>query len=105
MLPKEKRIPRRLWGPLIESRNYSHSTFFTLKSAPSAQARVAVSVSKKVSKKAVVRNRVRRRAYAVIRELVGGLGENLYLISAKPGVDKLTSEELHRELATLLKKG
>jgi ribonuclease P protein component len=45
---------------------------FAVKSAPNPRRksyRVAVVVSRKVHKSAVVRNRIRRRLYAVIREL------------------------------------
>jgi ribonuclease P protein component len=105
MLSKERRIERKLFKPLLESRNYLHSEHFMLKTAPSAQAKAAVSVSKKVSKSAVARNRVRRRAYAAIHTLFPTLGAKLYLVSAKPGSEKLKGEAIASELAGLIKKG
>jgi ribonuclease P protein component len=105
MLQKARRIERKLFKPLLESRNYLHSEHFILKTAPSATAKAAVSVSKKVSKSAVVRNRVRRRAYASLRAILPSLPPRLYFLSAKPGSGKASGEALDIELAGLLKKG
>ena len=73
--------------------------------ADSETARLAVSVSKKVSKSAVVRNTVRRRTYAAARTLLPSLGKKLFLVIAKPGVEMVKGEALLSELAGLLKKG
>lgn len=67
-------------------------------------AKVAVSVSKKVSKRAVVRNKIRRRAYSAIRELIPNFSDNLFLLVAKPGAEKVQGEKLKNELAELFKK-
>lgn len=102
MLPREKRIARKLWSPLLASRNFKNSTYFSLRSAPGeSQARFAVSVSKKVSKSAVVRNRVRRRVYAALEDFAS-ITPGLYLFSAKPGAEKVWGEDLKKELRKLL---
>ena len=47
------------------------SRWFTVKAAPNrfrAHSRVAVVVSRKIHKHAVIRNRIRRRVYEVLRE-------------------------------------
>jgi ribonuclease P protein component len=72
--------------------------------APSKEVRVAVSVSKKISKKAVVRNKIRRRAYSAVREFLPQLRVNLYWLIAKPGAEKIKGEHLKTELSDLLKK-
>jgi ribonuclease P protein component len=96
MLPKRERIPRSQFAGLLQSRAYKNSAHFTLRTAPSPSgARFAVSVSKKVSKSAVVRNRVRRRAYTALPKA----GQGLYLLIAKPGVERVKGEELREELA------
>lgn len=104
MIPKNLRISRRLFGSIMESGRVFHSPHFSLRLAPADSARVAVSVSKKVSKSAVARNRSRRRAYAAIAPLVFALPPKLYLFSAKSGADRLNAQELKSELAALLKK-
>lgn len=105
MLPKRNRIPRAEFKAILGSRRFAHSTHFSLRVAPAAGTpRAAVSVSKKVSKSAVVRNGVRRRAYAVLESELGGLSSGLYLFSAKPGAQKLRGTELAGELRSLLKQ-
>lgn len=82
-----------------------HSIHFLLRKAPlEGKALFGVSVSKKISKRAVVRNTVRRRAYAALRPLVPQIGAGVYLFSAKPGADKVKGAFLAAELAELLKK-
>jgi len=105
MLSKNKRIPRKLFKPLLESRKYFNSEHFSLRVAPSEEVRVAVSVSKKISKKAVVRNKIRRRAYSAIYHLVPHLSSKLFLLIAKFGAEKIKGQNLERELAELFKKG
>ena len=58
--------------------------------------KVWVRVSKKVSKKAVVRNQVKRRIRAVLSEVSKDLSP--YVISALPGAEKITFTELKRTL-------
>ncbi len=66
--------------------------------------RVAVSVSKKVSKSAVIRNKVRRRVYSAVRDLIPVLTNNFFLLIVKPGAEKIKGQNLKNELAKLLKK-
>ena len=105
MLPKSKRIPRKLFKPLLESKKYFNSKNFSLRTASSVgETRIAVSVSKKVSKKAVIRNKVRRRAYSAVSKFIPNLSKNLFLLIAKPGVEKISYEDIKDELGELFKK-
>lgn len=105
MLPRKKRIPRELFRAILKSGRRFDSKFFSLLITPSETARVAVSVSKKVSKKTVVRNKIRRRTYAAVRDLIPALPNKLFLLIAKRNTDKLKGKDLQRELAELLMKG
>ncbi|MGB3922012.1 MAG: ribonuclease P protein component [Minisyncoccia bacterium] len=105
MLPRNRRISRELFEVILKFGKKVDSKYFFLRTAPSKTARLAVSVSKKISKKAVVRNKIRRRTYSVVRELLPALPKKLFLLIAKPGTDKLRGEELKNELAELLSKG
>ena len=69
------------------------------------KARLAVSVSKKVSLKAVVRNKVRRRVYSATDDLIPHLSKRLFLLIAKPESKNIKGQNLKDELAELLKKG
>lgn len=68
--------------------------------------RVAVVVSKKVSKKAVDRNRIRRRVYEVIRknfEFVPKKKDYIFVIYSKD-IMKIKNEELERLLGELVEE-
>lgn len=105
MLPKTKRIPRSLFPEILKSRHFAHSAHFSLRIGISSQpsARIAVSVSKKISKSAVVRNTIRRRAYSALSHQLAMLPKGLYLVVAKAGADKVKGEALEKELFALLK--
>lgn len=105
MLSKNKRIPRKLFKPLLESKKYLNSQNFSLRMVSANEVRVAVSVSKKVSKKAVVRNKIRRRAYSIVREFIPQLSNKFFLLIAKPGAERVRGETLKNELGELFKKG
>jgi ribonuclease P protein component len=111
MLPKQSRIPRKLFTHLIGQNqpgraNYYNSKHFTLRFAPSPTTKphVAVSVSKKISKKAVTRNTIRRRVYSAISGMLPRLKGELMLFVARPGSDVLKGEDLKLELEELLLK-
>lgn len=101
MLPQSSRIPRSEFAEILKSRHFSNTAHFTLRVAPGGnKAKFAVSVSKKVSKSAAVRNRTRRRAYSALPSAEPGL----HLIVAKSGAQNVKGEELKAELALLFKK-
>ncbi len=102
MLPKSQRISRELFPTLLSSRLFLNSPHLSLRLAPSSQVKVAVSVSKKVSKSAVIRNRTRRRTSNALRELILELKPHLLLFIAKPGAEKLTFIELKREIEEMI---
>lgn len=103
MLSKERRISRTLLKGLEGKKKYSNTEYFSLMSWPSSQrARFAVSVSKKVSKSAVVRNRIRRRTYSALRGMLDKVPPGIHLISAKPNSQTLKGEKLENELRKLL---
>lgn len=70
--------------------------------SPDSKPRIAVSVSKKVAKSAVIRNRTRRRVYAALRGR--DMRPGLYLFIAKAGAQELKGEALSREIGELLNK-
>ena len=102
MLPKEKRIPRELFGELLTRSRYTNSAHFTLRFRllDSCQTKIGVSVSKKISKKAVIRNKVRRRTYSIARTL--DFPQGLFLFVAKTGAEKVVGDDLRTELASLV---
>ncbi len=82
----------------------------SLRHSPSKKAnyRLAVVVSKKVSKKAVVRNRIRRRIYEAIRRLHNETGQNwsqdMVLTVFDEKVATVTAAKLQEAIEKLLQK-
>ncbi|MBX4189566.1 ribonuclease P protein component [Candidatus Parcubacteria bacterium] len=103
MLAKGRRIPRSLFPSLLNSRRFAHSTHFSLRFAPGETTRVAVSVSKKVSKSAVERNAIRRRVYAALSTKLDKMPKGFFLFVAKAGAQKIRGQKLQEELAALEK--
>lgn len=68
--------------------------------------RVAVVVSRKVSKSAVKRNRIRRRIYEGVRNLSSGLAQpyDLVFIAYDPALTEVSVDKLTTELKGLFKK-
>ncbi len=102
MLAKKNRLSRKDFALVLGSKTSANTTHFLLKKGlDSNLPKVAVSVSKKVSKKAVDRNLIRRRVYSVLRPMVKDLS-GAYLFITKKGAEKIKGEELIREIKTLL---
>ncbi len=75
--------------------------YLRIKSSPSVK--VVISVSKKVSKKAVTRNTIRRRVRAVLQEWNLKLKPATYFIVANPGAESVRGAELESELRKIVK--
>ena len=70
------------------------------------QYRLAVVVSRKVSKSAVVRNRIRRRLYENVRIFSNSFtgAYDLLLVVYDESVANMAADELHSEVMKLMKK-
>jgi ribonuclease P protein component len=73
---------------------------FSLRNAPEDALGVVISVSKKVAKKAVTRNLIKRRVRAVLRGLTPPLSSGLLI--ARAGAEKVRGKELEDELRSLV---
>lgn len=104
MLPKAHRIihTKDILSTL-RSRFQSRTKFFYLKLAPSeANFKLLVIVSKKISKRSYIRNRLRRRIHAIFELMMqsGSLPSNIKLIVQVSNKSLITSskEELEKDL-------
>ncbi|MFH1472852.1 MAG: ribonuclease P protein component [bacterium] len=103
MLPKSKRIPRKLFKQILKNKRHFNSNHFSLVIFPnSSTARFGVSVAKKVSKKAVTRNKIRRRVYSAIRNFITEIKPGLYLVVVKPNTKDVKGVILEKELKSLV---
>lgn len=74
---------------------------------PAGSLRVAVVVSKKVHKSAVVRNRIRRRLYEILRTymLENGVAKaSIVLVVQNESLATAPAEEVREEIVSLLQK-
>jgi len=105
MLPKNRRIPREMFLLLSNGAKTFKNKLFFLKFVLKSDheiSRFCFSISKKVAKNAVVRNRMRRAGYRLIQN---------YLEEIKPGVVALffyrivpkNDEEIIKNLESILK--
>jgi ribonuclease P protein component len=69
--------------------------------SPSGEPQLIISVSKKVAKKAVTRNLIKRRVRAVFRDM--SPQRLTYLLIARAGAETVRGEELRKELESLIK--
>lgn len=92
MLPHSKRLTTELFAEIIEKGQSTHCSFSSVKVLEyDSVSRYAVSVPKKVAHTAVMRNKLRRRVYSLIRSLSPDLKEGfLVVIVIKQGAEKLS---------------
>jgi ribonuclease P protein component len=86
---------------------YGSSALVLIKAAPNSRPlnRVAIVVSKKVSKKAVVRNRNRRRASGVVEQLWATLKTGYdIVITIRQDMSEVDTTEVERHIVQTLQK-
>ena len=99
MLAKTNRITTREMKTLSRPQARSYQSVFTLLYfSASEQKKVAVVVSKKVSKKAVVRNRLRRQLYALVSAELSALPNGYYVLRVQPAALSSDFSTLKKEL-------
>ena len=107
MLQKRSRLTKHDIEALKHARRIKSAHFLVLYgfSADSTAPKVSFSASKKVSKLAVVRNRLRRRGYSAIAPLLPQLAQkSLILIAYSSLWTESSIAEMTAELADALKK-
>lgn len=108
MLPKKNRLRRkREFEEVLRKGTVAKGKFFVLriKDSKSEFSRFGFVVSTKISKKAVVRNKVKRRARNIVRELLESLRKNIDgVFIALPGVEKASFDEMKSDILSLLNK-
>mgnify|MGYP000258102300 CR=1 FL=1 len=106
MLPKKNRLTKSSFNQVIDEGIPFHSPTATLRLTKSDnQSQFSISIPKKVSKSAVVRNKMRRKVYTIIKDFYPDLDRNVMgLIIMKPNSDKLEHEDLRKEIYNLFVK-
>jgi len=94
MLKKSERLGRELFSKYFKIGKRTHKTYHTTIFSEHQDFLCSVVVGKKVSKKAVTRNSVRRRAYAMIASLKAERTlTGVYIFIMKPEVYQLNKKD------------
>lgn len=103
MLPKRQRLTKKEFDRFFSAGKRGHSPLFTLIHSPGDQFHGAVVVGKKVFKRAVDRNRLRRRLYNALYGLsVANNLRGVYIVLTKPAAAPATFSELKEALRKLI---
>ena len=113
MLPRHKRLTTELFPVVIKSGALMQGKFFSLRVAKSDDHdRFSVVISKKIDKRAVGRNLLKRRALAELRSALnfskkshGRISRQpaLCVFFAKKGAEAVSAAEISADMAKLLK--
>lgn len=104
MLKKKERLTKKEFDRFFSIGKRVHSPAFTLLYTPSETFHGAVVVGKKVYKKAVDRNRLRRRLYnALYKEVREAGATGVFIILAKAGATSLDAGAQRQAISDSLK--
>jgi ribonuclease P protein component len=101
MLPRKHRINRKLFEEVAKKGKSFSCPYFSVKIAPATenQSRFTFVVSSKISKKAVVRNKIKRRTRNIVAKLIPKIKKQINaIIFFKKGVETLTFAELQKQI-------
>lgn len=100
MLKKSERLDRVSFTEYFKKGKKINGHYTTIVTNPYPTFKASVVVGKKVSKKAITRNSIRRRLYALLqtakeaKNIVG-----VYIVIAKPNITDLTKKDFKAKLA------
>ena len=107
MLPQKQRVPRKMF-PLLSSKGvkiFSNNLLILrfISKEDGLNSRFCFSVSKKVSKSAVVRNRLRRAGYRFLKEYIPKIDSKIVAVFSFKKVSK-NNEDIAESLKLILKE-
>ncbi len=100
MLASSQRLTIPLFKNVMDKGRSMHSSLFIFRLAKiGGNSRFSVSVSKKVAKKAVDRNKIRRRAYSVLNSLYSRIQNGFHgVLIAKNTASKAPFQEISADI-------
>lgn len=100
-MPKRSRLSRREFTHLLKRGARVHRESLTIIHLKTDEFKAGVVVSKKTARKAVTRNLLRRRVYAILRELQPGIGPRHIAVLLRPAATRLSYADLRDQLQAL----
>lgn len=98
MLPKTKRLTVAQFARVFATGTRIHTSYLTVVYVRAASFQASVVVGKKVAKRAVERNAIRRRLYGVLAECRHDTLPYQCLVLTKPALNTLTKAEQRHAL-------
>lgn len=104
MFKKSERLSVAEFASYFKRGARTHFKIATVVTAPlpTSGRKCAVVVGKKVSKKAVVRNQIRRRVYAQLRTELQEAFNGVCIVLIKPAYKSLTKAQSHAEISKII---
>lgn len=102
MLPKNNRLTHSEFPTFARSATKKSSDNLFINYTPGDNFKAGVVVSKKVSKKAVDRNRMRRVLYSILAQNKPMLPQGMYVVRVKNTASEVSAIDLKKELRRLL---
>lgn len=104
MLPKNRRIPRKMFPLLSNGAKSFRSNIFLvkfIKKPDQSASRFCFSVSKKVAKSAVIRNRMRRSGYRLLEKYLPKISSDSMVLFSFRVIPK-NDEEITKNIESIL---
>lgn len=101
MLARKHRINKKLFEEILKKGKIFSSDYLYIKTLPISEKHSAFTfvVSSKVAKRAVERNKLKRRARHIVKKILPKIEKGLgVIIFFKKGVEKMTFSELEKEI-------
>jgi ribonuclease P protein component len=102
MLKRAQRVKRVVFTDFFKKGKRVHSEYLTVVYTPFPTFHGSVVVSKKVSKKAVERNRIRRRIYHTLANHAPSSQTGVFIVVVKPPYINLTRKQAKSEVEALV---
>lgn len=104
MFPKNKRIPRKLFVFFKkEAKTFKNELFLIKVSKSPDTTRFCFSVSKKVAKSAVVRNKIRRIGYRTLSKYITKIKQNIMVLFVFNKIPE-DNTEINQKILEILKR-
>lgn len=106
MLKKSKRLNTSIFNNIIEKGQSFHGPFLIVRAkSVDSPSKFAVSVPKKVAKTAVLRNKIKRRVFDCLKEIIPNIKKNgNFIFIAKTGIEKLKYIQIKEEINKIFVK-
>jgi ribonuclease P protein component len=107
MLPRQNRIPSQVIAQLFKSgiKTYSNELVISVGKSDTSIPRFAFLVTKKISKLAVTRNRIKRLLRESVWHLIGKFKSVDVVFMVKKDISNLSESEVEKLVESLVRKG